>query len=839
MSLKEEFIKWLYINANKNISNLKEETISKDIEDSNQYFDKDILDVNESNFREMWDYLKEELYNKNIAFRNYSASVQSGRPGAILGKKNYLKFLEEKYGETPKKNVNYWIFQGSPEIYDIQEALRAGHLKSWKVAAHKDRIQPGDKVILWQTGSNAGCYALAEVVSEVGEIVKENDNEKQYYKSLNEAHSSQRVQIKIAKNLVDNPVLWEEIKELPEFKNFKAGNQGTNFSATKDQFNKLMGMNNNNGALEEEFLKVIGKFTKEDLEFFYFGLDRIIGALEIKSGDKRVNFSFNPRRLNLVIGQRYCWRMITSRKGIKWATISLQKINEHSTPFGGNPPQPYYTSTDETELIRNSLSDIIDASKKELERSTKSSYESNHPVFERTVYDQDYREQLIGISRRDNYKENAVSNNLPLNQILYGPPGTGKTYKLQNEFFDKFTVSEASLTKSQYLENIVSELTWWQVLSVVLLDLKKAKVNTIIEHDVLIAKNKLSNSKSVRPIIWSSLQSHTSLDCPNVGVVERSDPKIFFKDDKSFWSVSGEELEQYYPEALSILKEINDYKPSPERYVRNYEFVTFHQSFSYEDFVEGIKPKMEEQDKDVSYEIQDGIFKKLCYKAKADPENQYAIFIDEINRGNVSSIFGELITLIEDDKRIGEENELTVKLPYSKKEFGIPSNLHVIGTMNTADRSVEALDTALRRRFTFEEIIPLPHLLSNISFNGFKLDEVLETINNRIEVLLDRDHCIGHSYFIKISEGDTEVLEQTFQNKIIPLLQEYFYHDYEKIALILGEGFVELKEEEVKFAIFKNLEAPEFIASYELKKDILDIEAAVRKLLNHKDEETE
>ena len=196
-----------------------------------------------------------------------------------------------------------------------------------------------------------------------------------------------------------------------------------------------------------------------------------------------------------------------------------------------------------------------------------------------------------------------------------------------------------------------------------------------------------------------------------------------------------------------------------------------------------------------------------------------------------------MITLIEEDKRLGEANELRVKLPYSKKELGVPPNLYIFGTMNTADRSVEALDTALRRRFTFEEVMPLPHLLGNISFSGFHLQEVLETINKRIEALLDRDHTIGHSYFIKISSGDTTALKEAFQNKIIPLLQEYFYHDYEKIALILGEGVVERKEEKVQFATFSQIDDPDILPSFELKKDIFNIEAAIRKLLNRKDEE--
>ncbi len=449
-----------------------------------------------------------------------------------------------------------------------------------------------------------------------------------------------------------------------------------------------------------------------------------------------------------------------------------------------------------------------------------------------------YYERLLGI-----INEKAIysppQKKLPLNQILYGPPGTGKTFKLQNEYFDQFTVNETSLTKSQYLENLVSDLSWWQVAAVVLLDQKRSKVNDIISHELVKSKAKLSIGKRIDSRIWVALQHYTVPECENVNVADRSPNAIFYKEENSYWIVKENLLEQFFPEAFSLLDEIKNYKPNPDNYIKNYEFVTFHQSFSYEDFVEGIKPKMEEQDSDLSYEIKDGIFKKLCLKATADPENQYAVFIDEINRGNVSSIFGELITLIEDDKRIGEENSLSVKLPYSKKEFGIPANLHIIGTMNTADRSVEALDTALRRRFTFEEVMPLPFLLKNILFIGFNLEEVLETVNKRIEALLDRDHTIGHSYFIKIQSGDTAALTEAFQNKIVPLLQEYFYHDYEKIALILGEGFVERKEGKVEFAKFKKLQDPEIIPSYEVMKEIGGVEAAVRKLLNRKDEATE
>jgi 5-methylcytosine-specific restriction endonuclease McrBC GTP-binding regulatory subunit McrB len=390
------------------------------------------------------------------------------------------------------------------------------------------------------------------------------------------------------------------------------------------------------------------------------------------------------------------------------------------------------------------------------------------------------------------------------------------------------------LTREQYLESIVADLSWWQVISIAVLDLGESKVNDIHNHEFVKFKEKLSSSKTVRPTIWGQLQSHTVRDCPNVNVVSRSEPLFFNKSKDSKWTIDEVLLEEYYPEAIELLAISKGYKPSDDITIKNYDFVTFHQSFSYEDFVEGIKPRLEDGETEVSFEIKDGIFKKLCIKAEADPYNNYAVFIDEINRGNVSAIFGELITLIEDDKRIGAANELRIKLPYSKRELGVPSNLYIIGTMNTADRSVEAIDTALRRRFSFSEIMPNPSLLKDKVFDSFNLEQVLSTINERVEVLLDRDHTIGHSYFLKTNNGDKEGLKSVFKNNIFPLLQEYFYHDYEKIALILGEGFVRIKENKTtKFAAFKNIDQPEIMTQFELIDEVEDIEEAVKLLLNN------
>ena len=217
------------------------------------------------------------------------------------------------------------------------------------------------------------------------------------------------------------------------------------------------------------------------------------------------------------------------------------------------------------------------------------------------------------------------------------------------------------------------------------------------------------------------------------------------------------------------------------------KFITFHQSYGYEDFIEGIRPYLKEESKDLKYTLHSGIFKDMCKRAKNDKENNYVLVIDEINRGNISKIFGELISLIESSKREGEKEEMEVILPYSKEKFTIPKNLYIIGTMNTADRSIALLDIALRRRFNFIEIMPEYNVLKEVE--DIKVDLLLSSINEKIEFLLDREHTIGHSYFLNISTF--EELVKVFKNSIIPLLQEYFYDDFEKIKTIFSNnGFI-------------------------------------------------
>ncbi|MGE8556489.1 MAG: AAA family ATPase [Chryseobacterium jejuense] len=484
----------------------------------------------------------------------------------------------------------------------------------------------------------------------------------------------------------------------------------------------------------------------------------------------------------------------------------------------------------------------------------------------------------------------------PLNQILYGPPGTGKTYNTINKavqiinpgFMSSnptrvairkkyeelvlkgqivFTTFHQSMTYEDFIEGIKPKIEEGKEgIKKVIYDVEDGIFKRIADAAQKPVLNDLSRIKEYTfDDAWSDLVQDATIhmetktlltltiQTPNLGlkIVDISDQgnlnlKPIYSEDSKVYTVSysrAKKLQQAYPD-LSVIKNVNK------------EFrkvIGGSNSTAYWSVLNYINNKIKEK-----------AITGINETTSPSIPPPYVLIIDEINRGNVSQIFGELITLIEEDKRLGNSESLEITLPYSKEKFGVPSNLYIIGTMNTADRSVEALDTALRRRFSFEEMPPKPYLLNpshmiedllweykdddwnhieykteedrlfstlivsedfkrkkegiweqmkkdkenkivesgyfqRFDYGRINFEKLLITINNRIEKLIDKDHAIGHAYFI--GKDNTSIIDSLYKN-IIPLLQEYFFGDYGKIGLVLGRGFVNKKSDDFIFADF-------------------------------------
>ncbi|EKK2240875.1 McrB family protein [Campylobacter jejuni] len=450
----------------------------------------------------------------------------------------------------------------------------------------------------------------------------------------------------------------------------------------------------------------------------------------------------------------------------------------------------------------------------------------------------DYYEQDIFITERVQSEESNMKI-IPLNQILYGSPGTGKTYhtidkaleiiskeeKIQipseddrinrKKIFDEyvkngqivFTTFHQSYGYEEFVEGIKPIIDNDENSQEVKYDVKdgifKELCDKSLKNYILSMQNE--NEIDLDKLIFE-FANYINQDFLNKGNEFPLENKVSikkillnFKDEYRSFSLGGSIKS---PQSLTIDIIKRDYLN-----FKNKKILSF----------KDIKPKYDSQSDYHGNAIYYFMFyNKLKefeniqnekFKIKKEILKSYIIIIDEINRGNVSKIFGELITLIEPSKRIGEKEELKVALPYSGKEFGVPKNVYIIGTMNTADRSITSLDTALRRRFEFIEMMPDVSKLS-IDCEGINLQELLKAINTRIEYLLDREKTIGHAFFISVE--NLESLKKVFKNRIIPLLQEYFYNDYALIDAVLNKnGMLEISVENKDY--LKNM--TEFIES--------------------------
>ncbi|WP_412175247.1 McrB family protein [Campylobacter sp. IFREMER_LSEM_CL2090] len=404
---------------------------------------------------------------------------------------------------------------------------------------------------------------------------------------------------------------------------------------------------------------------------------------------------------------------------------------------------------------------------------------------------QDRNDLSISNSKEMRNDENKIlskkeNQNLSLNQILYGPPGTGKTYHTidkaleilgenlankerdeKKEKFDEY-VKNGQIVFTTFHQSYGYEEFVEGIKPIINNDENSQELKYEIKDGVFkeLCKKALDNRDSIKNFNFyiDKLKEKTKEDDNN--------PEKYFELPNTKYSIQYRGGETFRIKFDDMSKNYRDYPVNIDNIEKLYKTSSTDEIYNSA-YVKAILNYLKLQG------LED-------YKEKDEKTNlPYIIIIDEINRGNVSKIFGELITLIEPSKRIDESEGLKVTLPYSGEKFGVPKNVYIIGTMNTADRSITSLDTALRRRFEFIEMIPKPNVLSD-NCEGINLQELLKAINTRIEYLLDREKTIGHAFFIGIE--NLEKLKNVFQNKIIPLLQEYFYNDYALIDAVLNKN---------------------------------------------------
>ncbi|EOJ0527102.1 McrB family protein [Campylobacter jejuni] len=428
------------------------------------------------------------------------------------------------------------------------------------------------------------------------------------------------------------------------------------------------------------------------------------------------------------------------------------------------------------------------------------------------------------------FKKNKL--NPPLNQILYGPPGTGKTYHTIDKAleilgknlesrddkkakFDEyvkkgqivFTTFHQSYGYEEFVEGIKPRIDSEENSKEIEYEIKDGIFKELCEKALDNYENSILNADELNKKIELKEKVENFLNWlletnEPIGKTKGGNFFVIEIDNKTIviYSEGIERFDGIFNLNLSIFMELlkckDEFNNATEMFkkVFNRDYADRTHTYYF-----NLVKKFKAYEKQLTAKIENN-------KNNDNSLKPYIIIIDEINRGNVSKIFGELITLIEPSKRIGEKEELKVTLPYSGEKFGVPKNVYIIGTMNTADRSITSLDTALRRRFEFVEMMPDVSKLS-MDCEGINLQELLKAINTRIEYLLDREKTIGHAFFIGVENLND--LKSIFQNKIIPLLQEYFYNDYALINAVLNDNgmIFEDKKDDKYLQKIKNLDS--------------------------------
>jgi hypothetical protein len=431
-----------------------------------------------------------------------------------------------------------------------------------------------------------------------------------------------------------------------------------------------------------------------------------------------------------------------------------------------------------------------------------------------------------GEDEDENMDEDSTMKEVTLNTILYGPPGTGKTFNtinksiaIANPQFNLVTKTRAEV-KSEYdrlyAAGRINFVTFHQNLSYedFIEGIKPQTLNDQVVYEVEDGLFKAFCNKA--RFINGNFDDVIERFKKDISEADGNEPLRITASGTTF-DIVYRGTNVFYVQPLNSVKENPWYPVNIENIRKAFETDSYEKIYN-PTYVREVITHLRKR-----YGLVKGNSTAIGQK-----EN-YVFIIDEINRGNVSQIFGELITLIEPDKREDSSEALKIQLPYSKESFSVPDNVYILGTMNTADRSVEALDTALRRRFSFEFMPPKADLLANRSVGGIGLKRLLDVLNERITYLLDEDHQIGHAYFYSMPDT-TEGVRLVFKNKIIPLLREYFFNDHAKIRLVLGDGFVKKRAAKPPFAVSDEDDLIVDKTSYQIVEagDDFDIVSALR-----------
>ena len=587
---------------------------------------------------------------------------------------------------------------------------------------------------------------------------------------------------------VNSETIFSEYKKI---ESSKIARWNSEAATTNDTLKKLMFENHN----VEEFLKM-----NEEFEMEYFLVDEILNLPNSKDkiirNDTFVKLEYLKQLIEKRLGKKFSDYYRFGKDSFKICDLGIQ-ISEGNSSFlliiGFLDQGKFFNLTveqDSSELEHEINSELaLHFKKEEFPHSWMSLVEKIIPTITMII-------SKMNIPTTQTEDPQFEHRNNPLNQILFGCPGSGKTYstkklaveiiedrqfgntqedredilKLYDHYYEsnqiRFTTFHQSLGYEDFIEGIKPKTIDHKVIYEV--------EDGIFTKIASKAQDNWLNSQSTKT---NHISFENALEKLKDEWEEDNNIKFPLKTKGSdFTIISFNEKNLRFRKASGGTAHTLSFKTMKELFYGERNHTNHGVGIYYPSIIDKLN----------SYS-DDTITTKTL--------DRYVLIMDEINRGNISSIFGELITLIEDDKRLGSKESIEVILPYSKENFGVPPNLYLIGTMNTADRSVEALDTALRRRFSFTEMKSDPQVLLTAHENGGTIPEtninlisLLETINKRIELLVDKDHQIGHSYFISVNTLPD--LRYTFKNKIIPLLEEYFYGDFGKIGLVLGDRFV-------------------------------------------------